>query len=91
MVNEEILFGKTHTGVRSCINIFLTPCFRHGATIKARTQGEKRLDLGRPHVARMPLAVVQDETPNPLNILRFRADAVILGANPLAHLVEQFG
>ena len=38
----------------------------------------------------MPLAVVQDETPNPLNVLRFRADAVMLGANPLAHLVEQF-
>ena len=56
-----------------------------------REMGEKRLDLGHPHVARMPLAVVQDETPNPLNILRFRADAVMLGANPLAHLAQQFG
>lgn len=53
--------------------------------------GEKYLDLGHPHVARMPPAVVQDEARNPLNVLRFRADAAMLGANSLAHLAQQFG
>jgi len=52
---------------------------------------QKRLHLGRPHVARMLLAVKQDEAPNPLNVLRFRPDAVMLDPNSLAHLIEQFG
>ena len=53
--------------------------------------GQKRLDLLGPHVARMALAVKQNEALNPLDILRFGTDAVMLYAYPVAHLIEQFG
>jgi hypothetical protein len=56
-----------------------------------RKMRQKRLDLGRPHVSWMLLAVKQNEAPNPLNILRFRPDAVMLDPNSVAHLVKQFG
>jgi hypothetical protein len=39
-----------------------------------RQIGQKRLDVGRTHLARMALAVEQDETPYPEDILTFRAD-----------------
>lgn len=34
-VPEDNWHARTATGVRSCINLFLTPCSRHGATLKA--------------------------------------------------------
>jgi hypothetical protein len=42
---------------------------------------QKRLDLPRPHLARMPLALKPDKPVHPLHALRLRADAVMLHAN----------
>lgn len=51
----------------------------------------KRLHLPSPHLARMPLAVKQDEPTHPLHVLRLRADAVMLDTNSVTHLIEQLG
>lgn len=51
----------------------------------------KRFDLRRTQVARMALAEEQNETPNPLHILRRGTNAVMLYANPVTYLIELFG
>ena len=56
-----------------------------------RTMRQKRLDLSSPHVARMQLTVKPDEPAHALHVLRLRADAVMLHANSVTYLVEQFG
>ena len=55
-----------------------------------RKMSQKSLNLDRPHLARVALAVEEDEAFYPLKILCFGADAVMLDAQAIAHLVEQF-
>ena len=51
---------------------------------------QKSLNLDRPHLARVALAVEEDEAFYRLKILRFGTDAVMLDAQAITHLVEQF-
>ena len=46
-------------------------------------------ELRRAHLARVALAVKQDEAPDPLHIRLFSADAVVPNPDHLAHLVQQ--
>jgi len=48
----------------------------------------KRLHLHRTHFPGVALVVEHNVAPNPLHILGFRADAVMLGADSLAHWVQ---
>src|SRR5439155_482315 len=43
------------------------------------------------HLARMPFAMVQNESANPIRISLLRTQAVMLATNDIAHLIEQFG
>ena len=51
--------------------------------------GEERLDLRAAHVLGVALAVVQDEAAHPIDVGLLGADRVVLGADRIAHLVQQ--
>ena len=51
--------------------------------------GEKAADVGLGHGFRMALAVKQDEPANPRDVCLFGTRAVVPGAQPGAHAVEQ--
>jgi hypothetical protein len=53
-----------------------------------RQMRQKRLDLHRPHLGRMPLAVKKNEAPYPLDIGILGPYAVVLKANPLANAIQ---
>ena len=53
-------------------------------------RGEESLHLGGPHVPRVALAMMEDKALDPIHILRFGADAVMLHSDAVANLVEQF-
>jgi hypothetical protein len=50
---------------------------------------QKRSELRRAHLARVALAVKQDETPDPLHVRFFGTDAVVPSPDHLADLVQQ--
>jgi hypothetical protein len=50
---------------------------------------QELLDLGSGQVARMALAVEEDELPGPVQVTRFRARRVVTHPQDLAHLVQQ--
>jgi hypothetical protein len=52
---------------------------------------QELLDFGSAHVARMALAVEQDELPGPVNVTCFCSRRVVSHPQDLAHLVEQPG
>jgi hypothetical protein len=52
--------------------------------------GEKGFNFWNPYVFRVAFVMKQDVTTNPLNVSFFRAVGVVLKANGLAHLIEQF-
>ena len=60
---------------------------RHLALVGQHAQ--ERLDLRRPHVARMPQTMPTDEKPHPIRIQLFGAEAIVHIANPLPNLVHQ--
>ena len=53
--------------------------------------GQKRFNLGSAHVFRMLLVVEQDESADPVDIGLFGAEAVMLGPDFVADLIEEFG
>ena len=50
---------------------------------------QKRGDLGRVNLARVPSIGKRDKSPDPVNIGLLRARAVVLAADGIPHLVEQ--
>jgi hypothetical protein len=51
--------------------------------------GEEGFYLGRAHLCRMTLGVEENEASDPFRVRLFGADAVVLGADAVAYLVEQ--
>ena len=60
-----------------------------GHVVVDRRVREEALHLGGSHVARMTLAVKEDETPNPIGVGLLCADAVVLDAAALPDLVQE--
>ena len=56
-----------------------------------REMRQKRLNLRGPQVTRVTLVKMHDEAFNPIDIGLFRANTVMLDANPGADLVEELG
>jgi hypothetical protein len=52
--------------------------------------GEERLHLGAAHVLRMALGVEQDEARDPIHIGLLGAVGIVLEAQRVANLIEQF-
>ena len=51
-----------------------------GNGLRDRKVGKKAFDFRCAHFARMPLAVEQDESPNPMNVLLLGPIGIVLGA-----------
>ena len=52
---------------------------------------QKRLHFDGPQVTRMTIVKMHDEARNPIDIGLFRANTVMLDANPGADLVQELG
>jgi hypothetical protein len=56
-----------------------------------RQMRQKRGNLRRPQIARMTLAMKEDEAFNPVDVGRLRAQAVMPGPKVRTHLIQQAG
>lgn len=56
----------------------------------ARKMSKKLRHFCFRHVARVPLIVEQNESPDPIDIALFGPNAEVLAANDVADLIEQF-
>jgi hypothetical protein len=52
---------------------------------------KKRRNFFFGHFSRMPFAVVNDETLDPVDVSLLGADGVMLAPGDVSHLLEQFG
>jgi len=57
--------------------------------VTALQMRKQPLNLGRPHVGRVALAMKENETSNPVDVLLLGANAVVLDPAALPHPVEQ--
>ena len=65
---------------------------RRGGDLSIPRQVRKEIaHFGLRHLTRMPFAMVQNESANPIRISLLRTQAVMLATNDIAHLIEQFG
>ena len=59
--------------------------------LRDREVGQERLNLRGPHVAGVPLVVMQHEAPDPVHVRLLGTDAVVLSPDPVAELVQETG
>jgi hypothetical protein len=62
-----------------------------GDLVSYGERGQECRDLGRPHLGRMPLAVEEDEPPDPVNVGFLGPATVVPGADRLADAVQEAG
>ncbi len=61
-----------------------------GNGLRDRKVGKKAFDFRSAHFARMPLAMEQDESPNPMNVRLLGPIGVMFGSEGCSDLIEQF-